>query len=183
MIPDDQTVELSYWEGLRAYWRIYWPTQVAAAALLFLAGVLRLRVDPLGMTALQAVIGAVALYLLVPRVYSRPYRGFSLVIVDPLGGRQAHRLDARQRGVVWWFLWWRQLVAGLIAGFLAWPTNIVLSLMGVHLAGWIAAIGGVLVIGPILMKMLIGNPFDTFRIEAWHERKSTVIPPAPPPSD
>jgi hypothetical protein len=57
------------------------------------------------------------------------------------------------------------VVAGLVASFLAMPTNIVLGIMGLHISGGIAVVGGVLIIGPILMKMLIGNPFEDFRIE------------------
>jgi hypothetical protein len=39
-------------------------------------------------------------------------------------------------------------------------------MMGLQLAQWVAALAGVLVIGPILLKMLIGTDFDGFRIEA-----------------
>ena len=161
----DTDVELSYWEGLRAYWRIYWPTQVAVLILVFLYAVVHSgRTAPVVALVFQVLLGAATLFALIPRIYSRPYRGFSLVILDPSGGAAA-RLTVAQRARVWWYLWWRQLVAGLIATFLAMPTNIVLGIMGLHVSGTILGLAGVLIIGPILMKMLIGNPFEDFRIE------------------
>jgi hypothetical protein len=51
------------------------------------------------------------------------------------------------------------------------PLNALLSLMGLQLARWVAILAGVLVIGPILLKMLIGHEFEGFRIEARREDK------------
>jgi hypothetical protein len=157
-------LDLSYWEALRAYWRLYWPTQLTVAATLLAAAVIRFRLAPLASAVVLGAAGTAALFLFVPRLYSRGYRGFSLVILGP-DEAEARRLTLAQRATVWWFLWWRQLVAGVIAGFLAAPTNIVLGIMGLHVGQSVALFAGILIIGPILMKMLIGNPFDTFRIE------------------
>jgi hypothetical protein len=162
----DTDVELSYWEGLRAYWRIFWPVQAAAMVFVFVYAVVHSgRTDPVMAVALQALTGAAALFAFVPRIYSRPYRGFALAILDAAGAAAGQKLNLAQRARVWWFLWWRQLVAGVIAGFLAMPTNIVLGIMGLHITGAIAGLAGVLIIGPILLKLLIGNPFEDFRIE------------------
>jgi hypothetical protein len=150
-------LELSYWEALRAYWRIYWPCQVAQLFSMYGFALAGLRLDSLTLVAIEAVIGAATLFLVLPRLYGRPYRGFAL--------ESAAEIDLPRRGQVWWFLWWRQLVAGVIAGFLAWPANIVLGIMGIQKAQWITVFAGVLIIGPILIKMLVGNPFDGFQIE------------------
>ena len=118
------------------------------------------------LTVLQIPLGAATLFLFVPRICSRPYRGFSIVVVDVESGETSQKLHGRLRGRVWLFLLWRQLVAGFFTGILALPLNAMLILMGLQLQQWILVFAGVLVVGPILLKMLIGNQFDDFRIEA-----------------
>jgi hypothetical protein len=54
----------------------------------------------------------------------------------------------------------------MLASVLAMPLNMALGIMGLRVSQWIAVFAGVLVVGPILMKMLIGNQFAGFRIEA-----------------
>jgi hypothetical protein len=162
----DTDVELSYWEGLRVYWRIYWPMQVVAMVFAFLFAMVHSGgTEVLTALALQVLVGAIALFAFLKRIYSRPYRGFALVVLEPEENAQQRKLSLAQRARVWWFLWWRQLVAGIVAGFLAMPTNMVLGIMGLHVSGGIAFVAGVLIIGPILMKLLIGNPFGDFQIE------------------
>jgi hypothetical protein len=117
-------------------------------------------------TVMQIPLGAVALFLFAPRICSRPYRGFSLVKVEVTTGAVTHRLRGRARVRVSLFLWWRQILAGMFAALLAMPLNALLSIMGLQVAQWVAVFAGVLVIGPILLKMLIGHEFDDFRIEA-----------------
>lgn len=168
---EELPIDLSYWEGLRAYWRVYWPAQAVAAAFMFVFMMISLRMSvPLGLV-LSVVLGAATLFLFVPRICSRPYRGFSLVVVELATGENTQRLRIRWRSQVWWFLWWRQVVAGLLASLLSMPLNVLLSLFGIQLAQWIAVFAGVLVIGPILLKMLIGHQFEGFRIEARRERR------------
>lgn len=169
-------IELSYWESLRAYWRIYWPTQVVG--LLFTFGVAvvspgaALRENGgLVLVLLQIALAAATLFLFVPRICSRPYRGFSLVVVEVASGAPTRKLRGRSRVRVSLFLWWRQILAGMFAMLLAMPLNVLLSIMGLQLAQWVAVLAGVLVIGPILLKMLIGHEFEDFRIEAQRERK------------
>ena len=70
---------------------------------------------------------------------------------------------------MWFFLWWRQLAAGLLAGLLAGPLNIVLGLLGVRVAPLIAMLAGILIIGPILLKMVVGHQFSDFRLEVKRE--------------
>jgi hypothetical protein len=173
---DALPIELSYWEGLRAYWRAYWPTQAVGLILIF--GLAMISPVPAlsGMgallpIALQVALSAVALFLFVPRICFRPYRGFSLVVVEVMTGATTQRLRGRPRVQVSLFLWWRQILAGMFASVLAMPLNALLSLMGLQLARWVAILAGVLVIGPILLKMLIGHEFEGFRIEARREDK------------
>ena len=168
-------IEISYWEGLRAYWRIYWPTQVGALVLIFVIAMISpggtLASSGLVLLALQFIVGAVALFLFLPRLFSRPYRGFSLVGVERATGSATKRLRVRWRFHVWVFLWWRQILAGLIATVLSMPLNILLSIMGLQVAQWVAVFGGILVVGPILVKMLIGHEFGEFRIEVRREQR------------
>ena len=179
-------IEISYWEGLRAYWRAYWPTQLVGLIFMFgfamVSPAAPLRgVGSILLIVFQIVLGAVALFLFVPRICSRPYRGFSLVIVEVMTGATTRRLRGRSRARVSLFLWWRQILAGMFASLLAMPLNALLSIMGLQLAQWVAVLAGVLVIGPILLKMLIGHEFEDFRLEARRERRdgTPVVADAP----
>jgi hypothetical protein len=181
--PEESVLEVSYWEALRAYWRVYWPAQLIGIAVLFIAGRAllayvnyRREIDPLSrplpvpfsfcLFLCEIVILAAALFLLVPRLVSRPYRGFALVVVAAPSGEASERLRLEQRGRVWFFLWWRQLAASLLAGLLAAPLNVLLALMGLSISTQVGAVAGLLIIGPVLVKMLVGNPFPDFSIEA-----------------
>lgn len=156
----DRSIELSYLEALRVYWRVYWPMQVVAMlGLLFLTGTL---FDVL----VQLVLAAAALLLFLGRIVSRPYRGFRLVMTASGGGELSSRLTFNQRFELWAFFWWRQMVAGVLAMVLALPLNAVLAMLGLEGGAWVGAAAGVLVIGPILVKMLIGHPFETFLVVA-----------------
>ncbi len=116
--------------------------------------------------AVQFALSAVTMFLFVPRICSRPYRGFSLVLVEISTGEATNDLDGAPRLRIAFFLWWRQVLAGMFASLLAMPLNAVLLLMGLKVTQWVVALAGVLVIGPILLKMLIGNDFEGFRVEA-----------------
>jgi hypothetical protein len=164
-------IELSYWEALRAFWRLYWPSQL-------LLGIILLALEAIGLGGgagsfaalqsllLQVVLNAVVLFLFVPRICSRPYRGFALTIVDVASGEASRKLRAGQRLHISLFLWWRQILAGLFAGLLAMPLNALLAIMGLEVSQAVASLAGILIIGPILLKMLIGHEFDGFRVEA-----------------
>jgi 4-amino-4-deoxy-L-arabinose transferase-like glycosyltransferase len=172
--------ELSYSEALRAYWRIYWPSQLALFVPLALL-VLAAAVVPLPPTSIHPwlVIAApfagslVTLGLFVPRLCSRPYRGFELVLVPGDPSAPPPRLRGSRRLQAAFFLWWRQTVAGFLTGLLAVPTGFAFGIMGVTIPQSVYTLAGLLVIGPLLLKMLIGHPFGTFRIEA---RRSQPIP-------
>jgi len=169
-LEDELPIELSYWEGLRAYWRVYWPMQVVAVFSVLVLAMVSLRwLSGILFLAVQAVLGAITLFLFVSRICSRPYRGFSLVVVQLATGAATNRLGIRGRSQVWLFLWWRQFLGGLLASLLALPLNALLILFGLQISQWIAVFAGVLVIGPILLKMLIGYQFEDFRIEARRE--------------
>ena len=60
-------------------------------------------------------------------------------------------------------------------GSLAGPLNWILGTMRISVSQWIAVAAGVLIIGPVLLKMSIGHPFATFRLEA--NRAGTGAPP------
>ena len=86
----DTDGELSYWESLRGYWRVYGPAQVFAMVFTWLyTGVNTGHIGALTAILLQALIGATAGFVLVPRIYSRPYRRIALVILDPAAGAKA----------------------------------------------------------------------------------------------
>jgi hypothetical protein len=181
--PADSDLEVSYWEAFRAYWRGYWPTQVVSFVVIFFIGQVllayvthRREIEPLSsplpiplpfvVMVCGLIVSALALFLFVSRLVSRPYSGFSLVVVAAPGGEDGHHLRVGQRGQVWFFLWWRQLAAGLLAVLLAAPLNVLLALMGLNISTQVGAAGGVFIIGPVLVKMLVGNAFPGFSIEA-----------------
>jgi len=71
-----------------------------------------------------------------------------------------------------WFYVSSRLIIGLIlAVLLLAPTNIVLSLiglralLGVGFSSVLTTLSLIFVVGPILMKMLIGHQFSDFRLE------------------
>jgi hypothetical protein len=167
---DDLPIELSYWESLRAYWRVYWAMRVLLFVIVLVVAIVGvpgpLGASPLLSTRLQIVFGAAMLFLFVPRICSRPYRGFSLTVVEIATGATTRKMRLPWRTRVWLFLWWRQVLAGVLASLLAMPLNALLTMMGLQVATGVAVVAGVLVIGPILLKMLIGHQFDDFRIEA-----------------
>src|SRR5689334_9503426 len=100
----DDSIDLSYFEALRAYWRVYWPTQLLGALGMALAG------GTVFDTLVQVLLAAAGLFLFASRLTARPYRGFWMV-VSSNDGEVGPRMTYRQRLGVWAFLWWRQLVA------------------------------------------------------------------------
>lgn len=174
---DDQLpIELSYGESLRAFWRIYWPSQVLGGVVVFATAAIFPPAAVL--VAVQILVTAAMLFAFVPRVCGRPYRGFSLVLIDVATGETSQALTGSRRARVTIFLWWRQILAGLFAALLAMPLNALLSMIGVQVAQWAALLAGVLVIGPILLKMLIGHEFGDFRMEARRPVSTAGAAPA-----
>jgi hypothetical protein len=185
-------LEISYSEALRAWWRIYWPSQLVSTVLLTLLTrwLLRsinqwrnehqLEAAPLEgslqfvISALTFAIGAVCLWLFAPRILGRGYRGFRLVASGFSG--DAPRLTAQQRMSLWFFVWWRQIAGGLFALLLAMPLNMVLGTMKINAANEIAAAAGLFAIGPVIMKMLVGQPLKGFQVEARRPASETVPP-------
>jgi len=168
-------MELTYTQALRAYWRVYWPSQLLGAALLFAAEWFLSSLSWIWLLLIAIFVSAGALYLFVPRICSRPYRGFSIVLVSAATGAAQTRLRGLAHWHIWAFLWWRQFFAGLLAAILAIPLNLLLSRFGLQLNQAVANAAGILVIGPLLLKMLIGTQFAGVRLEA---RKGTPATPA-----
>lgn len=106
---DESPMELSYGESLRTFWRVYWPTQAVGMIAFFLFAMVA---QPVGenaasgllAVALQVVMVAGGLFLFVPRICSRPYRGFSLVVVELSSGATTQKLALERRGRVCLFL-------------------------------------------------------------------------------
>ncbi len=172
-VSEQLPIELTYREALRAFWRVYWPTQIVEGMLIAGLGAYRSLLRPLGYTLLGLpsvllifALNAAVFDLFVPRLCSRPYKHFSLVVVKVATGETTSRLRGSAHQQVWFFLWWRQLLASGIAAVLMMPLNALLSLVGLYLSQQIAVLAGVLAIGPILLKMLIGHQFPGIRIEA-----------------
>jgi len=139
---EGSAIDLSYAEALRAFWRVYWPVQLFAIAgyvpfLLWIrvAGryfILRSSALPVeGLVLVQFVLSGVGLFLFVPRIASQPYQRFSIQVIDP-DGNPTRKLSLRHRAHLWFFLWWRQLLAGVLAAVLAAPLNVLLSLIGLR---------------------------------------------------
>ena len=186
--PSDKSViEVSYWEAVRAYWRVYWPAQLVGIARLCIGKLLAVSgTSIVVLFATLFLLLSAALFLLVPRLVSGPYRGFSLVMVATSSGETGCRLRPDQQGRVWFFLLWRHLAATLLAGFLAILLSgllfafLLLSDLTVlqarsAVAGFILigpVLATVFIIGPVLVKMLVGHPFPDFSIEARREYAS-----------
>jgi hypothetical protein len=125
------------------------------------------------LTMLVSILcGAVCIWLFSPRVIGRPYRGFRLLCVRSCERGQG--MTAGERTSLWFFIWLRQFAGGLAAMLLAMPLNMLLGTMGVKADAQIAALIGLFVIGPILMKMLVGQPLAGFRIEARRAAAQTA---------
>ena len=179
---EDRPLEISYWEALRAWWRIYWPTQllsiVAVAAftrwLWISVSAWRtehpLQRSPLASystaltIALSFLLGVVSLWLFTPRILGRPYRGFRM-LARGVSGESCSRLTGSQRAQLSFFVWWHQFVGGLAALLLAAPLNMMLGTMGISAAPQITAAAGLFAVGPIVMKMLVGHQLTGFQIE------------------
>src|SRR5262249_42770483 len=117
---------------------------------------------------LQFVLAGVGLFLFAHRIVSQPYRGFSILLVD-LSDHTTRKLSFHRRAQLWFFLWWRQLIAGILAAILAAPLNVLLNLVGLravlgfNAGSWVSTLAAILAVGPILLKMLIGHQFPDFR--------------------
>jgi len=183
---EPSTIELSYVEALFAYWRIYWPSQLFSfvAYVPFLLLQVQGRVYKIEFSAaeqfgLQIALGAVGLFMYVHRAFSSRFRHLVINVITDSPDAPNARLTVKRRVQLWFFLWWRQLVATLLALFLSAPANTLLSLFGIHAVfgvntGFLLSmIGAILVIGPILLKMVIGHQFQDFRLEVERFRERT----------
>jgi hypothetical protein len=162
---EDTEIELSYFEALRAYWRVYWPSLI-----LVLIGASVLYSG----TGLDAVVSSllwnIGLFLFVSRITARPYRGFSVALREVPDGEIRRRMAMNERLNVFASLWWKQLIPIGVASVLA----TLLGGLGLDpLATTLfLQIAIVLLIGPMLLKSLIVDPFETFQL--FVSRKARV---------
>ena|SRR5579872_5305906 len=169
------SIDITYWEALRSYWRIYWPAQLLSLVAYFpfiLIGVrgqiITLHLSPPGHVLALVVLGTLGFLLYVHRMLS-PFRRFSIEIVPSHQGSTA--LTVRRRTQLWLFVASRQIVGLIVALLMLAPTNILLSLiglraiLGVGLSSMLTALSLVFVVGPITIKMLIGHDFSDFTLE------------------
>jgi hypothetical protein len=191
---EDRPFEISYWEALRAWWRIYWPTQLASTFVLALLSRLVIvavnaaRAErPLEKSLLEErlpvftvivsfLLGALLVWLFAPRTVGRPYRGFRLVCAR--SSESSAKMTGGERRSLWFFIWWRQFAGGLAATLLAMPLNMMLSTTGIRAGSEVAALIGLFAVGPIVMKMLVGHPFPGFQIEARRSAQHDAAPDA-----
>jgi hypothetical protein len=151
-------VEFTLWEALCAWWRIWWPPHaLLLVALVVVAQLTRSGRQWLGLALLLPLIFLLAEVLFIGRLTSRPYASFSLVILGGEDDPPRTRLTFSERLRIWYFLLWRQVAVAFLLEILLW---IQWKIVGVP-----ALIPAVLVIGPVLIKMLVGHQFRGFRVE------------------
>jgi hypothetical protein len=178
------SVELTYREALAAFWRICWTATLFVISAMFAsgAGAVALfgaaRVVPLlntwlCQTLLQNLWIAVSLWLFVPLLLRWPYRGFRLVVQTD--SDEASRFTFSQRSHVANFIFWRSLGAGIVGQILLMPINILLGIMQIPAGPYLAVILSILVVGPLIIRLLIGHPFTSFRVEV---RRTPATPVA-----
>jgi len=119
--------------------------------------------DPFIQTVLQLFLFAVGLLLFLSRLFLSRFRRFSLCLVTDSGDERV--LTPQRQVKIWFFLYWRILVASLLSTLLMAPLNILLSLFRISMGSWMGTLATIFVVGPILMKFLIGHQFTDFRVE------------------
>jgi hypothetical protein len=165
MLHVESMIELTYREALRAYWRVYWPSQLLAFGLLFAVETLLVSLSWIWLLFTGVAVSAAALYAFMPRMWSRPYPDFSIAVVRSGDGNEG-RMGPAARLQMWGYLWFRQFFGGVFAALLAIPINLALGRVGIQISQPVAHAAGILLIGPLLVKMLIANQFGGFRLEA-----------------
>lgn len=175
-------IDLSYREALSAFWRVYWPSQLFGIVGLFpiTGGFLKfgdrtyrlaLANPEMDQFLIQAGLGTIALFVFVHRIFSRPYNAFTITLVELRQDAAAKRVTLHQRFSIWFFLWWRQIVAGILVFFLAGPLNMFIGVIGLRSVYGldprflVSVFATALGVGPILMKMLVSHQFSGFRFE------------------
>jgi hypothetical protein len=164
-----------YWEALRIWWQVYWPSWLVAGAVVALNALIvwfeRLgpTPDPRGLAALLPgmpqqlaawlVGGAALLYLFLPRLFFASDTA-SLVLVRTGAPATAYHLTPLERRQLFFFLWWRQTAAGLL--FLALDA-LIGGAATVRVPVNTAA--DLFLVGPFLVKMLAGRRFPGFRVQ------------------
>jgi len=172
-------IDISYREGLVVFWRLSWPTYLfvlicsvfigaAVGATRGAAGVLQLA-DPFIQTVMQLLLFAVGLLLFLSRLFLSRFRRFSLCLATDSGDERV--LTPQRQVKIWFFLYWRILAASLLSTLLMAPLNILLGLFRINVGSWMGTLATMFVVGPILMKFLIGHQFSDFRVEVRRLRE------------
>lgn len=118
------------------------------------------------LAALLALVFSVnALWLVLPRIWNKPYQGFAIAIVSPFVGEPIRKLTGLQRLHLLWAILWRQWVAGILVFFASMPLGAVVGMIGFNIPMVAYGLLGVLAVGPIIMKMIIGTQFSGFTLE------------------
>lgn len=175
--------EITYWESLRAWWRIYWPTQLLSIAPVAFSAWLAANLDAFAVRPFQTspgesnlallwiftavltlLLNAACVWLFLPRIFGRPYQDFLLVACETPGGC-ASGLTSRQRTALWLFVWWRCLAGGLLALVLVMAFLMLAGKAGDMIVA-ILPVTGLFAIGPMIMKMLVGQTLAGLQVEA-----------------
>jgi hypothetical protein len=154
---------------------MYWPSRLMAMAVIILlevSGALAFlfgsRVHGLRLALFGILVGcivAAAQLFVVSRMLTRPYRAFTLCLVEPDSSSQLPLTPGRRAGL-WLFLLWRQLVAWLLAAPLSLAIGLFLRQFDINAGDWLMVAAEPLIIGPVLVKMLVGHQFADFHLEA-----------------
>ena len=113
-------------------------------------------------TYMPSLLWTAGLVLFVSRITGRPYRGFWFVLREIPGGQTRERMTMSERWAVVGFLWWKLLIPLGVASVLV--TMLGGAGLGRLAAGLIVLVSLVLVIGPILLKSMVIDPFENFQI-------------------
>ncbi|MEO5925149.1 MAG: hypothetical protein ABIR70_15110 [Bryobacteraceae bacterium] len=168
------SVELTYREALAAFWRVCWTSFLFVTSAMFVTGVVAVRMfgapkavpwlnASLVQMVLQNLWSAISLWLFVPLLLRWPYWGFRLVVqTDP---DEATRFTPSQRFRVANFIFWRSLGATIVGQILLMPLNILLGIMQISVGPYLGVAASILVVGPLIIRFLIGHSFTGFRVE------------------
>jgi hypothetical protein len=169
--PED--LELSYSEALRVFWRIAWPAAFAGAIVWeVLIAPYTLTRSSLHKLFLVVMLVGFAVFLFLNRMVAS-YHGFALHIVSSSTLSAPSPLGLYERFRFWSFFFGALVVGNLLLWFAAGPLNIILSLMRIHLELPIELAGNVLVLGPLVVKMMVGRDFGGYSMNVLRSNEST----------
>ncbi len=158
---------------MRSYWRIYWPSQLVYLGWIYycnprlarwLTGV-PLPVAIVLVILIAIFVNANVLWVVLPRLWNRDYRGFAIVIADVRGKESPHGPTFKHRCQLVWAIIWRQIAVSMVAAFAALPIFGLLSMAGIRPPALSGQVIAVLFTGPIIMNKIIGTNFSGIQLE------------------